>query len=410
MKIRLLAFGTRGDVQPYLALALGLKRAGYDVSMATTSDFRDFVESYDMPVVTSKINIREFMTQSASAEGAERPSRMEVFRQFLDDAPNVIEGVVFIIYSPGSSMAAPHIAEKLGIPSMLGLLQPYLHATSEFPVIGLPRLPLGRWYNRLTYSVFRTLLWLPMKKVINEWRVNTLGLEPAKSNVISGLVKDDVPTLYGWSPSVLNKPHDWKAHLHVTGYWFLDAQNDYQPPQNLVDFIGSGTAPVYVGFGSMSNKNAEQDAEIILSALRQAGVRGIISSGWHGLKTSDVGDDVFVIDGAPHDWLFPKMSAVIHHGGAGTTANGLKAGVPSIIVPTRGDQPFWARRVEVLGVGLFPCLRRKLNVDDLADAIKQVVSDSPTQENAKSLSQQIQREDGVGSAVNIIGRYINEMT
>jgi len=408
VNIRLLAFGTRGDVQPYLALALGLKRVGYDVSMATTSDFKDFVEKYNIPVLTSKVNIRDFMTQSASSDNKEKPSRMEAFRQFLADAPNTIDGADFIIYSPASSMAAPHIAEKMGIPSMLGLLQPYLHPTSEFPVIGLPRLPLGGGYNRWTYSVFQSLLCLPMKKVINEWRMTTLGLPPAKLNVMSRLVHEKVPTMYGWSSTVLGKPKDWGDHLYVTGYWSLESQDDYDPSSELCEFLQAGSPPVYVGFGSMSNKHAEQDAEIVLSSLRKAEVRGIIASGWDGLKTADVGDDVLVIDGAPHDWLFPQMSAVIHHGGAGTTAAGLKAGVPSIIVPTRGDQPFWAKRVEQLGVGLFPCSRRKLNVDDLTGAIRTVMIDTQLQKRAKMLGQRIFQEDGVGNAVKIIGRYVDK--
>lgn len=405
MHIRLLAFGTRGDVQPYTALALGLKQAGYDVSIATTSDFKDFVESYGIPVFTSKVNVREFLTQAAQND-ENKPSRMDVVRQFLAEAPNFIEGADMIIYSPASSMAAPHVAEKLSLPSMLGMLQPYLHPTSEFPVIGLPRLPLGGWYNRFTYSVFRGLLWLPMKKVVNEWRENTLGLPPMKSNPMTALVTNRVPTLYGWSPSVQSKPHDWGDHLHVTGYWFLEPQSDYEPPQELIDFIAAGSPPVYVGFGSMSNKNAERDAEIVLSALRQAGVRGIIASGWHGLKTDNTSDDILVIDGAPHDWLFPQMAAVVHHGGAGTTAAGLKSGVPSIIVPTRGDQPFWARRVEELGVGLFPCNRRKLNVEDLAAAIKQAVNDAGMQKKANSLSATIQSEHGVANAVRVIEKVL----
>lgn len=401
MHIRLLAFGTRGDVQPYTALALGLKRAGYDVSIATTSDFKAFVESYDIPVFISNVNVREFLTQSAK-DDENKPSRMDVVRQFLSEAPAFIEGADMIIYSPASSMAAPHMAEKLGIPSMLGMLQPYLHPTAAFPVIGLPRLPLGGWYNRFTYSVFRALLWLPMKKVINEWRENTLGLPPLKSNPMTQLVNDQIPTLYGWSPSVVSKPHDWGDHLHLTGYWFLEPTSDYEPPQELVDFIAAGLPPVYVGFGSMSNKNAERDAEIVLSALCQAGVRGVIASGWHGLKTENTSDDILVIDGAPHDWLFPQMAAVVHHGGAGTTAAGLKSGVPSIIVPTRGDQPFWACHVEELGVGLFPCSRRKLNINDLAAAIKQAVDDAGMQAKAKALGATIRRENGVENAVKVI--------
>lgn len=409
MHIRLLAFGTRGDVQPYLALALGLKQAGYDVSMATTSDFKDFVESCDIPVLTSNVNIREFMTKSAQSNKEDAPSRMDIFRQFLDDASNIIVGADMIIYSPASSMAAPHVAEKLGIPSMLGMLQPYLHPTVEFPVIGLPRLPLGGGYNRLTYSIFRSLLWLPMKKVINEWRETVLGLPPAKSNPITGLVKQDIPTIYGWSSHVLPKPHDWGNQLHVTGYWFLESQTDFVPQTELVEFIKTGSPPVYIGFGSMSNKNAERDANIILAALQNAGVRGIIASRWHGLKTENTSDDVLIIDGAPHDWLFPQVAAVIHHGGAGTTAAGLKAGVPSIIVPTRGDQPFWARRVEELGVGLFPCIRRKLNVDDLASAIKQATTDKDMQSRAKSLSEKIACEDGIANAVNVVKEFITSL-
>ncbi len=409
MHIRLLALGTRGDVQPYLALALGLKEAGYNVSMAITSDFKAFVESYDIPALTSQVNIREFMTQSANTNTSHKPSRMDVFRQVLQDAPSLINDADFLIYSPASAMAAPHLIEKYNIPSMLGLLQPYLHPTQDFPVIGLPRLPFGGRYNQWTYRAFQSLLWLPMKKTINEWRVNTLGLPPTQSNVMTELVNKNIPALFGWSPTILPKPHDWESHLYLTGYWFLDTEGNYQPSQALLDFIHDGSLPVYVGFGSMSNKNAEEDAEIIIAALRQAGVRGVIASGWKGLITEDIGDDLLLIKDVPHEWLFPQMAAVIHHGGAGTTATDLKSGIPSIIVPTRGDQPFWAHRVEALGVGLFPCTRKQLNPDALANAIKQAINDSEMQERAKQLGEQISHEDGVGTAIKIIENYIESL-
>jgi len=340
MHIRLLALGTRGDAQPYLALALGLKAAGFNVSIGTTSDFEDFIASYDIPVQTSSVNVREFMTQAATKK-EKIAARKAIVQQMLDDMPALVGDADALIYSPASAMGAPHVAEKRGIPSILGLLQPYLHPTGEFPVIGLPVLPFGTGYNRFSYSVFHSLLWQPMKKTVNAWREESLGLPPMTTNPVRQLIENGMFTLYGFSPSVVPKPTNWGENICITGYWFLNQEADYQPPTDLLEFLLAGEPPVYIGFGSMSSKQPEETAKIVLDAIEQAGVRGVIASGWQGLSASDVPDNVLVIDHAPHDWLFPKMAAVVHHGGAGTTAAGLRAGVPSVIVPTRGDQPFW---------------------------------------------------------------------
>ncbi|MCP4593378.1 MAG: glycosyltransferase family 1 protein, partial [bacterium] len=154
------------------------------------------------------------------------------------------------------------------------------------------------------------------------------------------------------------KPSDWGEQAHVTGYWFLDHVSDWQPPADLVRFLESGPPPVYVGFGSMMSRRAEQTTRITLDALKQSGQRGLIATGWGALSQSDLPDEVFLIESVPHDWLFPRTAAVVHHGGAGTTGAGLRAGVPGIVVPFGGDQPFWARRVEALGVGPAPIPRK----------------------------------------------------
>jgi UDP:flavonoid glycosyltransferase YjiC (YdhE family) len=214
----------------------------------------------------------------------------------------------------------------------------------------------------------------------------------------------DLPILYGFSPSVIAKPSDWDENTHVTGYWFLDAPDDWIPSSKLANFLDAGSPPVYIGFGSMSHRNPVETADLVLEALRRSHQRAILLSGWGSLQGSDLPDTVFMIDSVPHAWLFPRMAAVVHHGGAGTTAAGLRAGVPSVIVPFFGDQPFWGQRIADLGVGPDPIPRNKLTVERLARAIQIAVSDKDIHQRAAWLGEQIQAEDGNAHAVKIIGQ------
>ncbi len=168
------------------------------------------------------------------------------------------------------------------------------------------------------------------------------------------------PVIYGFSPSVVQKPPDWGDHVEITGYWFLDRQPGWQPPADLADFLAAGAPPVYIGFGSMSTRKPQETTELVLRALSRDRQRGLLLTGWGGLSEIDLPDYVFKIEFAPHDWLFPQMAAVVHHGGAGTTAAGLRAGIPTIIVPHFIDQPFWGQRVADLGAGPQPIPRRQL--------------------------------------------------
>jgi UDP:flavonoid glycosyltransferase YjiC (YdhE family) len=220
---------------------------------------------------------------------------------------------------------------------------------------------------------------------------------PYKSKATRGL-----PILYGFSPSVIPVPSDWDDNIHVTGYWFVDEADDWTPPPALVDFLESGAPPVYIGFGSLSNRNPEETADLVIRALKLTNQRAILLSGWGGLHKTDLPESIFMINSIPHSWLFPRVAAVVHHGGASTTAAGLRAGVPSVIVPFYGDQPFWGRRIAELGVGQNPIPRAKLTSERLASAIQQAVTDKGMHERAAILGEKIRAEDGIARAAEVI--------
>jgi sterol 3beta-glucosyltransferase len=208
--------------------------------------------------------------------------------------------------------------------------------------------------------------------------------------------------LHGFSAHVVPRPADWPDHAAISGFWHLERQADWQPGAALEDFLAAGEPPVYVGFGSMAGKDPARLTKIVLEALQEAAVRGILASGWGGLAAQDLPESVFQIDHAPHDWLFPRMSAVVHHGGAGTTAAGLRAGRPAVVCPFMGDQPFWASRVSALGAGPEPIPQKKLTAGGLAAAIRAALRNDKYQENALALGGKIRLEDGVSTAVSMI--------
>ncbi len=419
MRITILTVGSLGDVRPYTALGLGLKKAGHQVRLATHSPFQEFVVSHGLDFVPIEGNPQELLrgqTGQAWLESGRNPVRfirafLDMFRpfvkQFFADAQEVCQDADAIVYSL-FGFAGFHIAEALGIPSCAAILQP-LTRTRAFPLIQLPqRFNLGGTFNLLTHLAGEQLFVQPLISVVNEWRQESLNLPAApRLNYYGWLYYEKrEPFLYGFSPSVIPKPADWPAWHYVTGYWFLDQPADWQPPAELVDFIGGGPPPVYVGFGSMVDKEPEALTQLILDALAQAGQRGVLLSGWSDLGSLDLPDDVLAVDSVPHDWLFPQMAAVVHHGGAGTTAAGLRAGVPSVVAPYFADQPFWGERVAALGVGPPPIPQKKLTAERLAAGIRTAVGDDAMRARAAALGQRIRSEDGVASAVEIVHRAL----
>jgi sterol 3beta-glucosyltransferase len=406
MNILILTVGSRGDVQPYVALGMGLRQAGYQVTLATVKDFRDFVTARGLnfaPLNSDFLKIVDTPEGKAAMAGktslALIKQVMPMLRQMMEDAWDAAQGAEAVIYHP-KAMAGYHIAEKLGIPGFLSIPSPLYSPTRAFPNPVLPIPNFSGWLNRASYGLFQSASTLPYKKLVNSWRKERLGLPPVKDELV--LRGRPVLRLYPYSPHVVPIPADWDANTHATGYWFLEAEATWQPPADLLQFLDSGPAPVYVGFGSMAAEDARRTTGMVIDALRLAGQRGVLASGWGGLSKADVPGSVFMLDAAPHDWLFPRMAAVVHHGGAGTTSAGLRAGRPAVITPFIGDQPFWGRRVADLGVGPAPMPFKKLTAERLADAIRQVVTDPSMRERAAALGEKIRAEDGVRCAVEVI--------
>jgi UDP:flavonoid glycosyltransferase YjiC (YdhE family) len=292
------------------------------------------------------------------------------------------------------------MAEHLRVPHLMGLLQPFSR-TREFPYCGAPTIPLGGLYNRATYILTEQISWMAGRKWTNRWRETSLGLPPLPLRTpFTELYRSGEPFIYGFSEHVIPRPGDWPPTHEITGYWYLDEAESWTPPPDLLDFLASGTKPVYMGFGSMAGEVAEQMTDIAVEAVTRTRQRAILLGGWAANTERAFPDSVYVLDSAPHDWLFPQVAAVVHHGGAGTTAAGLRAGVPTVVVPFFADQPFWGRRVQSLGVGPEPLSPKRLSSLMLADAMTHVVSDSETRKRAVALGKRIRAEDGLGKAAD----------
>jgi len=411
MKILISTLGSRGDTQPFLALAAGLQQVGHRVTLTAPHSFAKWIQSYGVEAHPVRFNPQEVMqnlTKSKNPFQAMRTMRevMETgVMEALEDCWQAAQTTDFLIQS-GTGSNALEIASTRGIPVAFAYVVP-VTPTRAFPMFMLPfRRSLGGRYNYLTHTFIQGFLWRSVGgPTANRWRTR-LGLPTWRSaaDMQQYARRLGVPSLHGYSPSLIPKPPDWDARQHVTGYWFLDAQPDWQPPEDLRRFLESGPPPVYVGFGSMSHKDPERQTRLAVQALELSGQRGVLSSGWGGMTRLSASPDVFFVDDVPHAWLFPRMAVVVHHGGAGTTSAGLRAGVPGVVIPFGGDQYAWAERVVKAGVGLQAAGIKKLTVEKLAHAIYTAGNDSAMRTRAAALGKRIRTENGIARAVEIIER------
>jgi sterol 3beta-glucosyltransferase len=411
MKISIVTIGTRGDVQPYVALGQGLQRAGHRVQIVTFTNFAPFVRQHGLSFAALTGDAEAMMRQIVHAGGdglrfglLTRRYFEPIADQIMEDIWQACQGTDLIIYNIFVAMIAHHIAEGLDVPAIRCFFSPF-SCTRAFPstLVGW-RVRPGGAYNWLTHILADYGLHLGTLSVVNRWR-RRHGLRPLAMTdwpYYATLRDRPTPVLYPISEHVLPRPEDWGAHIHTCGYWFLDQSEGWQPSDILRDFLAAGPPPVYIGFGSIVGADFERLTRLAVQALRQSGQRGIIQRGWGGLSTFDRSDDVLLIDAASHDWLFPQMAAVVHHGGAGTTATGLRAGVPTIVVPFFGDQPFWGERLTSLGVSPGAIPHNRLTSENFAEAISQTLNDPQIRARAARLGAQLRAEDGVGRAVRII--------
>lgn len=410
MRFGIVCIDTRGGAQPYLALALGLMRAGHAVRVIAPQNFASFFQLRGVDFASIPGDVQAVLEDPTNAGVAEKgfiASHRFMIRLMSESIAGWTKAclehcadVDAMVAGFGGMLVAEGVAEKLGVPFVQAHLQP-LTPTAEFPgLLSFPGLP-NRWSHALT----RQLFWLPLRAAVNRSRREVLGLRPLPiTGHIGRAGPQNRPILYAFSPSLIPRPADWAPSIHVTGYWFLDAQREWTPPPALVDFLAAGPAPIAVGFGSMSSRDAQATTELIVEALERSNQRAVLIAGWGGMKSSAASGRAFVIDSAPHDWLFPRMTLAVHHGGAGTTGAALRAGVPSIIVPFAADQPFWGSVIARRGLGPRPIPRARLTPARLAEAITQVVGDAAMRRAAAAMGERVRAEDGVGRAVEILSK------
>lgn len=419
MKIAVLAVGTRGDVQPYIALGLGLQAAGNDVRIAAASNFEQFISSYGLEYARLEGNFRELMETDTMQRLMVKRNPLHAYREMTAMLQHVLESFATdswkacqdsdaIIFS-SIAVTGYSVAEKLGIPSCWAPLQP-MSRTSSFPsVISSSSKYNNRMLNWLSHIIEEQTTWQPSRDFINHWRKDFLDLEPYPfTGPFALLEKKHYPIIYGYSPTVLPKPPDWGDWIHISGYWFLDHPNNWQPPATLVDFIKAGKPPIYIGFGSMNNREAERMTQVVVDAIVSTNERAVMTTGWGSLADVNLPDTIYKIDAIPHDWLFPQMTAAVHHGGAGTTAAALRAGIPNIIIPHMMDQSFWGQRVFELGVGTRPIHRKNITAELLADSIQVVLKDKDVRQRAAALGEQIGAEDGIAKAAELMTCYLKK--
>jgi len=410
MNITILTFGSRGDVQPFLPLSLGLMSRGHKVILAAPARFKSLVEEHgitffplagDPEELSRRLNeagynffklINELMSHAVDI-GA------EMMRQ-TDEACRDAD---LIVHTFAHAVGAHTLAREKNIPDIHIQTFPMFTPTGDYPNISLPNLG-NHFLNRLTHTASLKITELTSSLGFEQVR-RRAGLPKRK---LYSPFKDSpprlrTPILCAWSPSLIPPSSAWSPRVHVTGYYFFPHNNSYVPPNELKEFLESGKSPVCISFGSMVNKNSEKVDEIIRKALKQTNNRGIILSGWGSVKHKAT-SDLLYLESAPHDWLLPKCKMLIHHGGAGSTSAALHAGIPQIVVPFMADQPFWGSRVNVIGVAPKPIRLNQLSVEKMVSAMAEAES-KDILERAQATGQVIRGEDGVMNAVMLIESY-----
>ena len=399
MRVLIVTAGSHGDVAPFTGLGRRLQQAGHHVALAAHARFADLVrgcglEHRVLPGDPVELVRARTAAPSPDAAGA-------VFAAFLDELGDGVlaaaaAGTDVLLTAFGPAPLSRLVAEGLGLPSLGVYLAPGV-PTREFALPGAAgaggappadALAAGRELlaraDALHVDVLRRL----------RARLDLPGAGPPGP-------PDTWPICHGYSPAVLPRPADWPARVLVGGYWWPATAPGWRPPRELVDFLDAGPPPVFVGFGSMTPDRERLD-EVVRDAVGRAGVRAVVQAGWAGLGPA--GDDILVVGDVPHEWLFPRTAAVVHHAGAGTTGAGLRAGVPAVAVPLLVDQPFWADRLHRLGVAPHPVPLSGLTAATLAEAVRSCLDRPAHRDRARALAARVRADDGPAVVLSVLAR------
>ncbi|VDB99463.1 unnamed protein product [Peniophora sp. CBMAI 1063] len=423
LSIVIMIVGSRGDVQPFIALGQRLQQHGHRVRIATHATFDKFVRDAGLEFFSIGGNPQDLMSYMVKNPGlmpgfeSLRNGDIGRKRTMLGE---MLEGCWKACYLPDETTDEPfaadaiisnppafahvHCAEALGVPLLLSFTMPWCPTTAfPHPLVNIKQSNAQQGLtNYLSYALADMMTWQGIGDIINDWRKRALGTQSLSLRSGPGLVdRLKIPWTYCLSPSLVPRPDDWKNHIDIVGFYFIHPDSGYKPPKELADFLAAGPPPVYIGFGSVVVDDPSGMTNTILAAVAKSNIRALISAGWGGLSSSTpVPPNVFILGNisVPHDWLFTRVAAVCHHGGAGTTAAGLYAGKPTMIVPFFGDQPFWGDMVHRGGAGPAPIPHKELSAERLADALK-FCTTARAKAAAERMGAQIRGENGVHDGV-----------
>jgi UDP:flavonoid glycosyltransferase YjiC (YdhE family) len=420
MRIAFFTLGTRGDIQPLVALAKGFADAGHDVLFVSDESARALVLPHGIPGHFLPGNLQERLAERRDAPErlARDPYRLarhltgafaDLLPVWMPEAAAAMQGCRLLIMWRSSFGIGYGLAEKIrAIPCEAAFAPSAASRYLPSSLLPWPSLPVPGEVKRLLHAAAVRAGWLGARDAVNASR-SALGLPEISwpfGRGRSGLLSS-IPELYGFSPTLFPRPPDWPDNITVTGFWQHRPDAAWEPPPALARFLETGPKPVYVGFGSVVDRRPQELQEIVRRSVRALGLRAIVSTGWGGMAGFGNSDDMHVIGDVPHDWLFPRVAAVVHHGGAGTVGAVLRAGVPSVIVPYAVDHPFWGWVLERRGVAPRMIPRSRLSERRLTGALRQATGDEVMRQRAAELGVLVRAEDGVRRAVAVIEAWLS---
>jgi sterol 3beta-glucosyltransferase len=412
MRVLLMTYGSRGDVEPFLALGRGFVKAGHTACLAGPEPYAGLAAGTGVEYIPLPGKPDELVAAMVREAGG-NPLRMvrvmvrfilplaaEVYARLQTAAPDSDA----VVHSFLMTQTGYEIARTRGIPDFSAQMFPMFAPTAAFAAPGFPDLPLSGVFRKFSHILWAGIMRHGGGLLYGRARRSHPDLPPLTGWPFSPAGGRLTPILFGFSRHVIPRPPEWPSSAHITGYWQMDPPPEEEIPSDLRRFIESGPAPVSIGFGSIIPRDVFQLSRLALEALERTGQRGIISCGRSIALRQSASRDILAAESVAHRWLFPRMAAVVHHGGAGTTGAGLRAGVANILVPFTADQPFWAARVQALGAGPAPIPLRKLTAERLAAAIDRGLHDEALRARCRMIGKKIDAEDGVAQAVELVLR------